>query len=435
VDTINTSAQGLSAEIKAWALDAGIDVDEAMHLICEMINTPSATGREKMLAQVIARWAGEQGFRARLQPLGPDRANVIVTLDGSGGGGSLLFNGHLDTSSTGEEKHLVGLGYKPKAIVRDGWLFGLGAVNMKSGLAAALMALHTISRSGKIFNGDIVVAGVAGEVEKACIDDFQGPEYTGYGFGTVQLLAHGVCAESAIVCEPTDFRPSHGQLGALWVKVTLSGDMKHTAFFDERTGNHAIYNAARVIEAIRIWGRDYQARNTYHDQAACIHVGAVAGGWPWRISRTPNSCSLYVDIRLTPLQRPEAVLREFKSVVLAALSEIRSEPLATFDPYVISPSIMARGNEPVFEAIGEAHKEAFGNEPHLLFRGPMADAGHINAAGIPAVTYGLGPAGNFDRVNPDTGEGGEQIRVADYLMLIGIYASAARQLCGAKRGP
>ena len=67
----------------------------------------------------------------------------------------------------------------------------------------------------------------------------------------------------------------------------------------------------------------------------------------------------------------------------------------------------------------------FGAEPRLLFRGPMADAGQINAAGIPTVTYGVGPAGNFDRINPDTGKSGEQIRVADYLRLIGIYVDAA----------
>ena len=99
------------------------------------------------------------------------------------------------------------------------------------------------------------------------------------------------------------------------------------------------------------------------------------------------------------------------------------------DPYVIVPSVVASKDAPVFEAVRAAHENAFGEAPTMLFRGPMADSGHLNAAGIPTVTYGLGPSGNFDRVNPETGESGEQIRVEDYLKLIGIYIETVQRVC------
>lgn len=413
---------------------AGVDPDEAVQLLRGVVDTPSPTGHEETLARFILGWCRERGLHARLQPLGPGRANVIAQLDGAGGGPSLLLDGHMDTSYTGEEDYLTGIGYKPRAVTRDGWLFGLGAVNMKSGLAAALMTLWTLARGGDRVPGSLIVAGVAGEIEKACIDGYQGAEYTGYGFGTQRLLHHGVCANYAIVCEPTDFMPSHGQLGTLWVKVTVYGDMRHTAFFNDRTGDHAIYSASRVVAAIREWGLGYHDRNAYEGQPTCVHVGAIDGGWPWRISRTPQSCALYVDVRMNPKQRPEAVLREFTEVVKSALPDNRTGRLVEIDPYVIVPSVVARGDELVFQALGAAHERVFGRQPTLLFRGPMADSGHLNAAGIPTATYGLGPAGNFDAVNPETGEVGEQIRIDDYLKLIGIYINTARQICGKEKG-
>ena len=386
----STNTQTISEADRRYAAEIGIDVEQAIRLVCQLIDTKSATGHEDVLAARIVTWAREHGLKGRLQPLGPGRANAIVSCRGSGKGPTLLLNGHMDTSSTGDEEHLIGLGYKPKAIVRDGWLFGLGAVNMKSGLAAALMATYTILKSGNPLSGDIIVGAVAGEIEKTCIDQFQGPEYTGYGYGTTQLLSHGVSADHAVVCEPTDFQPSHGQLGALWIKVTIPGDTRHTAFFDEKNEDHAIYKAACAIEAIRLWGKDYQIRNMYEGQPACIHVGAVNGGWPWRISRTPSSCSLFVDIRINPKQHPEDVIREFKDVVVAAMSGRHSKGELEFEPYVIVPSIVADENGLIFDAVRAAHESAFGEQPQMLFRGPMADFGHINAMGIPTVLMASG---------------------------------------------
>ena len=205
-------------------IEAGIDNDEAVELLRGMVDTKSPTGGEEPLARFLAKWAEDRGLRSRVQPIGSGRANVIISRpDGKGGGPTLLFNGHLDTSYTGDEEHLKGIGYKAQTVIRDGWLFGLGAVNMKSGLAAALMALRTIAQRNEQLPGEIIVAEVSGEIEKACIDEFQGSEYTGYGFGTARLIAHGVCADYGIVlradqfqAEPWQPRSPLGQGQAVW---------------------------------------------------------------------------------------------------------------------------------------------------------------------------------------------------------------------------
>ena len=89
---------------------------------------------------------------------------------------------------------------------RDGWLWGLGANNMKSGLAAALVALEAIARSGVRLAGDVSFGGVVGEIEKAPVEEFQGVDYSGYGTGSKYLVTHGVTADYALLAEPTGLR-------------------------------------------------------------------------------------------------------------------------------------------------------------------------------------------------------------------------------------
>jgi acetylornithine deacetylase len=114
-------------------------------------------------------------MRSYRQELSPERFNAIGVLPGKGEGPTLMLNGHMDTSYRGDEDYLSGPGYKAHAI-RDGeWLYGLGVKNMKCGLACYLTAVRAIVESGVERQGDIMVAAVVGETEKAPIDEFQGP--------------------------------------------------------------------------------------------------------------------------------------------------------------------------------------------------------------------------------------------------------------------
>ena len=89
------------------------------------------------------------------------RPNAVGHRRGRGDGLNLLFTGHMDTSYSGQEEHLVGEGFQPKAVYRDGWVWGLGSNNMKSGLASALIAIEAIAGAGIELAGDISLGGLS----------------------------------------------------------------------------------------------------------------------------------------------------------------------------------------------------------------------------------------------------------------------------------
>ena len=126
----------------------------------------------------------------------------------------------MDTSYSGQEEHLDGEGFQPKAVHRDGWIWGLGSNNMKSGLASALIAIEAIAKAGIELAGDMSFGGVVGEIEKTAIEEFQGIEYSGYGIGMRHLVTHGTTADFALLAEPTGMRISIANMGCIWLRIT-----------------------------------------------------------------------------------------------------------------------------------------------------------------------------------------------------------------------
>ncbi len=141
------------------------------------------------------------------------RPNVIGTLEGEGGGPTLMFNGHMDTSYSGREPHLRGIaGFQPDALVRDGRIFGLGISNMKGALACYLEAIRAVRDAGLRLRGDVLIACVVGEIEKTQWgEEFRGREYRGYAAGSRYLPTHGGIADMCILGEPTEQRVVLGQ--------------------------------------------------------------------------------------------------------------------------------------------------------------------------------------------------------------------------------
>src|SRR4029453_6136911 len=129
-----------------------------------------------------------EGFESRLQEVDPGRFQTIARLPGTGGGTSLMFDGHIDIDPI------------PSGWKRDPWtptiegdrFYGAGIYNMKGGDAAMIMAAVAAKRAGVPLRGDVVFACVDGELQG--------------GVGTVHLLKRGVRADWAIVPEPYSTR-------------------------------------------------------------------------------------------------------------------------------------------------------------------------------------------------------------------------------------
>ena len=407
---------------------AFIAPDDVRDTLAAMVDIASPTGRELGMAQFLVERMRRIGLETDLQLVDENRPNAVGHLHGRGVGLNLLFTGHMDTSYSGEEPHLSGPGFKPKAVYKDGWMWGLGANNMKSGLAAALVAIEAIVKAGIRLDGDISFGGVVGEIEKAPVEEFQGIEYSGYGTGSKHLVTHGVTADYALLVEPTGSRICVANMGAIWLRVTVQGTVAHSALAN-RPGT---VNAISVMHAlqgdIESWAQDYQKRHAFMGEHANVTIACIRGGAPWRLSRNPYDCSLYLDVRTVPGQSVDAVKRELRAV-LRRFAERTNSPEPSLYVYVSDPPMLIDESLPVVQALGAAQETVAGARPASIIRRPGADAVHFTNYGVPCVVFGPG-----GRLHPEARGGamhalGEHVLLDDVVLAARIYLATALDLC------
>ena len=165
-------------------------------LLTDLVNISSPTGEEADIARYLVDRFESAGLKAKLQEADQDRYNAVGILEGDGSGLSLLFNGHMDTTFTGREKVGLkgGFGLLPtvssgaNAVVEGDRIYGLGATNMKGGIAAFTMAAEAIKKAGVRLRGDLTVSGVIGEIIMAPVDEFKEAKLRGYTRGTHYLI-------------------------------------------------------------------------------------------------------------------------------------------------------------------------------------------------------------------------------------------------------
>src|SRR5450631_3398439 len=224
---------------------AEVREDEIISMSSDVINIPSPTGEELQMALYMQSALQKIGLDITWQEVEEERANVVGRWKGSGGGKNLMFNGHMDTSNTGHEEFLTGIGYKAHAVVKDGFIYGLGIYNMKGALVCYTHAVKALQRAGVKLQGDVILAAVAGEIEKTQWKEFRGREYRGYGVGTHYLVNHGVLPDICILGEPTDMHVVLEHFGSMWVRISCTGIYVHTAFCEGREEMNSI---RRMVE-------------------------------------------------------------------------------------------------------------------------------------------------------------------------------------------
>ncbi|MGQ7793157.1 M20 family metallopeptidase [Faunimonas sp. B44] len=405
-----------------------ITKERVAQTLVEMVNISSPTGGEADMANYVVDRMRKAGLETELQYVSEGRPNAVGHIKGTGGGTNLLFTGHMDTSYDGTEDYLSGDGFKPQAVEKDGWIWGLGASNMKSGLASALVAVEAIARSGIRLAGDISFGGVVGEIEKTAIEEFQGTSFAGYGVGSKHLVTHGVTADYAILMEPTQNRISPANMGCVWFRVTVTGTVNHSAFSSRPGVVNAITLMTELYPDLMEWGKRYEAAHSFMGEHPNITLGAIRGGAPWRLSRNPYSCSLYIEARLVPGQSIEAVKRDLRSVLNGF-----AERTGTGEPelyvYLTDPATAISEDLPIIDALGQAQAQVSGERKPSIIRRPGADAVHFTVYGVPCVSFGPG-----GRVHPDLkGQPmhvvGEHANVDELVTAANIYVATALDLC------
>jgi acetylornithine deacetylase len=306
---------------------------------------PGGAG-EREIASFVAGWSSEHGLEVEI--LGDERPSVVATKRGSGGGRSLLLNGHLDTVGvTGMEAP-----FEPR--VEDGRLYGRGAYDMKGALAAILLAAAAATG----LRGDVIVTLVADE-ELASV-------------GT-EAVVDRVHADAAIVVEPTDLRVAIAHRGFVGFELEAAGVAAHGSRPD--LGVDAIAKMGPILVALAELDERLQAGPRHPLVGpASLHASLIQGGQ--ELSSFPASCVLTGERRTIPGETVEQVEREL--LAIAGGSALRI--VASRDPYT------ARPDDPFVELVGSAADA--GEYTGAPF---WTDAALIAGAGIPTVLFG--PAG------------------------------------------
>jgi acetylornithine deacetylase len=430
----------------AKALD-GIDQDAVTRLAVDLVSISSRTGEEAAVAEFLVEHMRKGGLEVELQSIAPSRANAIGVIRGEGDGPRLMFNGHLDTSITGVEDEDYpmtgpqGPASRARGFVRREHVIGCGAYNMKGGVAAMVSAAIAIKQAGVPLQGDLVVAGVAGEIEKApvrgIIRSYGGELYNGGGVGTRHLLNHGYLADYALVPEPTHMGVLRSRLGLLFVKLTTRGDMVRACFADK--GRTAIGKMFEVMTALeRDFGAEMARLTEVHDDAVYapgLSIGAIESGWPYKPWASPAVCCAYVDFRMplgfTPLAA-ERAMRDF----LEGLKRRDPDLDVTMEVFLSKASNTTGQDSPIYRSCLAYYERLSGRYERCT--SPLAsysdDTCIMREQAMEAVVFGAGGVRYRGEADSEgLGVGGEAVRIDDMLHVARIYAATAIEMC-TKRG-
>lgn len=246
---------------------------------------PGAAG-EAEVAAFVADWCRARGFEVHVTEVAPGRPNVVAVKRGSGGGRSLLFNGHMDTvGSTGPATMEV--------FRKDGRLHGRGVLDTKGGLAAALVTAAAIPAGS--LRGDVIVAAVADE-EMGSIGS--------------EALVRDWVPDAAVVLEPTDLRVIRSHRGWAMVRADFTGQPSHTSRPDR--GRNAVYAAARAAMAVQELDSSWTVRGDITERPIVLANSAQSQGEP---ATVPDRCTLLVELR--------TVAPDEEDQIEAALAAIR----------------------------------------------------------------------------------------------------------------
>ena len=259
---------------------------------------PGAPGEgaiARRLSDTLHAWGIESSVRDAL----PGRPNVVATIRGSGGGRSLMFNGHVDVVDVDSMAHEPFAG-----IERGGRLYARGASDMKGGVAAMCAAAARVRGTLK---GDLVIAAVADEEWQSA--------------GTAALLREGIRTDAAVVTEPTSLRLMPSHKGFAWIEIVVHGRAAHGSRWD--LGVDAIALAGLLLGELDLLDRDRLSKKSHHLLGRpSVHAGVIAGGSGFE--HVPDRCTMRIERRTIPGETAEDAIREVADAC-AQLRERREE--------------------------------------------------------------------------------------------------------------
>jgi putative selenium metabolism hydrolase len=374
----------------------------------DMVRTPSLSTQEGAVAERIVAEMKQLGFR----DVRTDRIGNVVGWIGPGHGPVLMLNGHMDTVRVSDPKTWSHAPFGAK--VEGDLLYGLGACDMKGGLAAMVYGAKLLRDAGVSLKGDVVVACVV--QEEPC-----------EGIGSRVLIEEeGVRPDWVVLGEPSGLDITRGHRGRLEMQIVTHGRSAHAAY--PHLGKNAIYTAARLV-----FGLELLAGQLGDDAFLGPGTLAVTGISSSASSRNavPYRCELIIDRRLTLGENETMALAEVQRVIAreavqaeVEVTEYNATSYTGYDCHAreFYPAWVMPEDHPLVAAAVRAARAQLRRRPQVG-RWDFSTEGTYTAgvAGIP--TVGFGPGDPHQAHTAD-----EHIRLADVYAAAEVYARLASEL-------
>jgi acetylornithine deacetylase/succinyl-diaminopimelate desuccinylase-like protein len=415
---------------------AAVDADRVLDLEQRSIRIPSSTFEEGEIADLYANAMADIGLEVEMQsvthPFDPTRTSrqPIGRLKGSGGGPTLLINGHMDPGV-----EMSGWSVDPYgAKLEDGWIWGMGAHDDKGGCVAAICALEAIVRSGTWLKGDVLMTPVVAHKLG--------------GAGTRALLRHGVRADLCINMEHSNNTIANVCVGIVMVRLVCTAP---ELFFRYSAEARAAYMnpIEQQMEIVRRIGpsltpirADGWMTFTPHPELPGFptHTFDVMHKEHYYFkSATGHSsrdCELTLQFRTVPGQTVATIARDLERLLGRIKQEhpafncVMEIPARGTEQTWNQPAMVCPPEHPLVVALAEGQSLASQRPAEIGGNGRLGNVGDGNVIqevlGIPTVQYGPGDI----RVYQEWPTPDERVRLADLITAAKAVAHATVRLCG-----
>ena len=413
--------------LEARVLEA-LDVDAMVEAVRRLVRIPSAHGHETPAQEAVAELMADGGLDVDLWEIDlaevqrhPDASweierdhalGVVGSLEGAGGGPTLILNGHVDVVPAGRAERWSRAPFE--GAVDGGRVHGRGALDMKGPLVAGLFALRALREADVPLAGTARLQSVIGEEDG--------------GLGTLATILRGYRGDGAVVMEPTDLAVAPLQAGCMNFRVRVPGRAAHGAVRDEGVSAFeklfGLYDAIRNLETRRNAGTD-DALFARYAVPFPISIGILSGG-DWA-SSVPDHAVMEGRYGVRPDEDPGEARKELEDAVAESA---RKDPFLRQHP----PRVEWGGGggvpaatdpqHPLVQVVRRAHEAATGREAAVEGVPFGADAGLLRrVADTPTVLYGAGDIRHAHR--PD-----ESVEIDALVEMARTLALTALRFCG-----
>ena len=406
--------------------------DQAITFLQEMVAIPSVTGDEAAIQKFVSGYMNKIGLDVDMwdtdweelkkhpgyRPVDrgyEGRPNIVATLKGTGGGRSLLLNGHTDVIPVGNGE---GWSDNPwSAKIENGRIYGRGSCDMKSGVASHILAVQYLKELGLTPKGDVMINVVIDE------------EVSGHG--TLDTVIRGYSADAGISGETSDLAVQPACIGRIWFQIDIQG--KPAGIQQRYLGISGIELGNKIVKAVQEL-EDHRVATIKHplypnalDSLPCIIGSFEAGNYP---SAFPATARLKGSIGTVPSEDHEGVKQSLvdKIAAVAAADPWMKDhpPVVRFVGYDAEASEIPV-NHPIVDIVSRTYTEVTGKQPVISGRQGAADTRFLNKyADTPTVIFGPGSTAIMHAND-------EYVSIDDYLTSIKVMALSIYDWCNSPK--